>query len=130
MPPEIHTKIDSSVAGTNLSVEDQSDIIKALNNILKERDFYREQDYSSTRLPEEVQKILPRLLRDRNHLSTGDIQEHNHLLIEAAYPREIAKRQKKEEKSGYAVSSLYEEPWRSFVEALRSEGLIKMGQRR
>ena len=88
LPPEIQSLIESSSAGTSLSEQDKSYIVVALNSILKRWSFYREEDFSTTDLPEEAQELLA--LHPGN-LSGSDLQKLNRLLIEAAYPDEIAK---------------------------------------
>ncbi len=75
---------------SRMQEEDKSNIITELNVILNQRDFYREQDFSNLTLPEEVQQLLN---RTREELSTNEVQKLNRLLIETAYPHEIAKSQ-------------------------------------
>jgi len=89
LPQDIQSLIESSATATNLSREDKSSIMNALNDVLEQRDFYQEQDYSRKPLPKEAKELLA---RNREELSGRDLRKLNRLLIEAAYPRNIAKR--------------------------------------
>ena len=90
LPQDIRSTVEESVASSSSQEEQKSNIIKALNErILDSRDFYQERYFSSITIPEEAQ----RLLSNRANLSSSDVQRLNRLLIESAYPHEIAKSQ-------------------------------------
>jgi len=88
LPQDIQSLIESSATAASLSREDKSTITNALNDVLEQRDFYQEQDYSRKALPKEAKELLA---RNREKLSGRDLRKLNRLLIEAAYPRNIAK---------------------------------------
>jgi len=88
LPKEIQSLIESSATATSLSRENKSTITNALNDVLEQRDFYQEQDYSRKALPEKAKELLA---RDRDELPGRDLRKLNRLLIEVAYPRKIAK---------------------------------------
>lgn len=66
----------------------QTEIVEALNGIVKKRDFYRPADFQNVALPEAAQKLLNKSKED---ISYSDSQKLNRLLLEAAYPQTIAK---------------------------------------
>jgi Pyruvate/2-oxoacid:ferredoxin oxidoreductase delta subunit/predicted house-cleaning NTP pyrophosphatase (Maf/HAM1 superfamily) len=88
LPSEIQTLIRNQATDIALSGEDKTSITIALNSLFAMGDFFRDRDYSKTDLPEEVKKLLA---RDRNDLTIEEIQRLNRLLIQTAYPNEIAK---------------------------------------
>lgn len=103
LPPETQALVENLASVTSIQEEDKSNIISALNVILNQRDFVsnviRDQkdyfpsiDFFET-LPSKVKKILDKhqsLTRQGKELSTNEVQRLNRLLIEAAYPNEIA----------------------------------------
>ncbi len=68
--------------------EDKLLIINALNDILSQRDFYRRVDFSDLKIHQDAQDLLN---KERNKLLKTEIQRLNRLLLETAYPYEIAK---------------------------------------
>jgi hypothetical protein len=91
LPLEIQSLIENASLDTFPSEEDESKILNALTDLLERRDFYQEQDYVNTNLPEEAKELL---LCNRNALSTSEKQRIsrrlNRILIHAAYPEEIS----------------------------------------
>ena len=88
LPDSIKSLVKLPVESILINAKEKHDFVDALNEILNRRDFYKEQDYSTEDLSETVRTLLA---RDRNDLSTQEIQKLNRLLIEAAYPDEIIK---------------------------------------
>ena len=68
----------------------ERDAASALNEALKQWDFYQEKDFEGVALPDEAKELLD---RDRANLSDREIEKLNRLLLEAAYPEEIEKGQ-------------------------------------
>ena len=69
--------------------EDKSNIINELNQVLNRRNFYQEEDFYHLTLTEEILELLSR--RDRDELSKNNVQKLNRLLLETAYPYNLAK---------------------------------------
>jgi hypothetical protein len=88
LPSEIKSLIENSPDYTTHSEEDKSKFVSALNEILNQKDFYRQQDYITPDLPTSVRELLE---CDQNDLSDKEVQKLNRLLIQAAYPHEIGK---------------------------------------
>ena len=88
LPPETQTLIEELAAGNDLSDEDKYKIITIFNDILCQKDFYQEQAFSGTPLPDKLQELLN---DPNNRKSTKNIHKFNRLLFEAAFPNEIAK---------------------------------------
>ena len=63
--------------------------LAALNDLLARRDFYEPQLFRGVALPEEAKALLR---RPRDALSFHQVQRLNRLVLEAAYPAEIATR--------------------------------------
>ena len=87
-PPPIQTLVEQSPSDISIQDENKSHNINILNEILNRVDFYQEQDFSGLLLSDEVQGLLS---RERERLSLSDVQRLNRLLIETAYPHDIAK---------------------------------------
>jgi len=68
---------------------DQSVVIAAINAILRNRDFYSQEDFQGVQLPTDALALL-RL--DRSRLDQPQVQALNRLLLEAAFEREVARR--------------------------------------
>ena len=88
LPPEPRQAIEDAVQGDRLEDARKHGIVKALNDILKLRDFYREEDFSGTSLPDEAKEVLK---LDPKGLSDRQAQRLNRLLLEACCPKYIAK---------------------------------------
>jgi hypothetical protein len=85
---EIRSLLEKHVKEESLPNKEKREIIIALNKVLDEKGFYQEQDYSDRILPNKIRRLLAHRQSD---FSTRDIQRLNRLLLEAAYPKEIAK---------------------------------------
>ena len=82
---DIQAVVEESI---NLQEEQKSNIINALNsNVLENSNFYQERNFSGITIPQEAQRLLNNLV----NLSPSEVQRLNRLLIESAYPHEIAK---------------------------------------
>lgn len=74
---------------------ERSLISKALNEILKRRDFYRAEDFNLSAIRAEVKKnskienVEAALIRGLPQLSQSEIEKFNRRLLEAAYPQII-----------------------------------------
>jgi hypothetical protein len=89
--PSIQKAVKRFASEDSIQDEHKSNIINNLNSILHQRDFYQELDFSRTTLSDEVRSLLSQ----QEGLSDGNVQRLNRLLIESAYPHDIAKIQKK-----------------------------------
>jgi LPS export ABC transporter protein LptC len=90
LPGEIRTAIQSAAQGNPLGQKRKAQIANALNDLLKKPDLYREKDFHGLALSPEAQDLLK---LDRKALAEGQLARLNRLLLEAAFPREIAKSQ-------------------------------------
>jgi len=63
-------------------------LVEALNELLGRRDFYQEIYFSGVALAGEAEELFE---RGRNGLSAEEVWRFNRLLLEASYPREIAR---------------------------------------
>ena len=90
---ETQTLIGNWSADSDLSGENKSQIIDALNDVLGREDFYQSLDFSDTNLPRETQDFLQELLQFMEHNSPHivEVQKLNRFLIKAAYPEELTK---------------------------------------
>ncbi|HUT32014.1 MAG TPA: sodium:solute symporter family protein [Planctomycetota bacterium] len=61
-------------------------VLKALNGILSQRDFYSKRDFAAVTLPAEAEDLLK---LGPEKLSEPSVEQLNRLLLEAAYPRVI-----------------------------------------
>lgn len=87
--------------------EDLSTIIDALNNVLKRRDFYREEDFSTVELSQEVKELLK---RNRDDLTIREVRKLNRLLFDYVFTFEIDASHKGDIRN-----------WRQFCEKLVSD---------
>ena len=97
LPKKIQSLIEVPTAETDLSAEDRSDIIAALNHLLEKRDLYQRRDFAQITLPAAARELLS---QNQKEFSTSKIQKLNRLLIEAAYPHEIARNQEERNPCG------------------------------
>lgn len=92
---KLHADIQQMI--TDLAVSDEMTlketdkiaIIEALNDVLYQRDFYQAENFAALSLTQEIQDLLG---QDLQTLSSSEVQQLNHLLIQAAYADEIGKR--------------------------------------
>ena len=88
LPAEAKSTVERGAQGRKLTDEDHSQIVEALNVVLKDRSFYRQEDFATTTLPEVSERYLkrdPRLLSEKQYLWL------NRLLLDSAYPETIRK---------------------------------------
>jgi len=89
LPENARTAIQECAQGKELDPAQQADLLSALNEVLAQRrDFHHPDDFSRTALPAEAANLLK---LDRQGLSPGKLAKLNRLLLEAAFPQEIAK---------------------------------------
>jgi HD-GYP domain-containing protein (c-di-GMP phosphodiesterase class II) len=93
LPRKTRRLIANLTDDTELSLENKSAIAGALNELLEKPNFYKKQFFAKTDLPAAAQKLLS---RESQPLTIKKVQNLNRLLIEAAYPREISKKQQKQ----------------------------------
>jgi len=90
LPQEIRISIEKYMEG-NSDTEFYKLTLKSVNalneRILSRPDFYQEEPFKEVSIPEEVQKLL----ENQATPPADDIEKLNRLLMEAAYPHEIAK---------------------------------------
>jgi hypothetical protein len=99
---------------------DVSRVINALNDILKRRDFYQDEDFRLV-AAFEAKSLLHNY---RNDLPDVEIKRLNRQLIEATFPKEIAKKKVPEKKTLEEVESIkaqYE------LELFKIPGVVGMG---
>lgn len=89
LPPEQRRVAERAGGGAKLEKEDRASFVKALNTIVNDRDFYRGRDFAQVEIPENAHALLG---HKSNSLSDKQVQTLNRLLLEAAFPDEIAKR--------------------------------------
>lgn len=88
LPAEAKPTIARGGQGRELTDEDQSQIVEAINVVLRDRSFYRQEDFADTTLPEVSERYLkrtPQLLSEKQYLWL------NRLLLDSAYPETIRK---------------------------------------
>jgi hypothetical protein len=88
LPPDAQAAVTEGAQGGLLPHESKTRIVEALNEILRRRDFYRGNDYGGVALQAEANELLK---RDRQAMSERYVQRLNRLLLEASYPRDIAR---------------------------------------
>ena len=88
LPKQQQEAVDQASRGVELEIDRKYMLVKALNAILRRRDFCQDEDLARLALPDEAKELLA---RDRRTLAAGDVLRLNRLVLEAAYPLEIAK---------------------------------------
>jgi WD40 repeat protein/energy-coupling factor transporter ATP-binding protein EcfA2 len=68
--------------------EGKSDFVQTFNEVLKKRNFYKARDFERIQIKGDAKVLLS---RGQNNLSDLEIEKLNRLILEAAYPQEIAK---------------------------------------
>ncbi|HEY2971779.1 MAG TPA: WD40 repeat domain-containing protein [Pyrinomonadaceae bacterium] len=68
--------------------EGKSDFVQTFNEVLKQRNFYQARDFERIQIKGDAKVLLS---RGQNNLSDLEIEKLNRLILEAAYPQEIAK---------------------------------------
>jgi len=78
-------------AGANGELKDSQKgaILKAVNRTLRDPELFRVEDFLGSALPSEANDLLA---KDREDLSPGEVQTLNRLLLNAAFPAEVAGR--------------------------------------
>ena len=80
--------IEKTTQDTNVSQESKSLITFALNEVLNNIDFYHLDSFQQIELSDDAQSLIN---QSSEPLTNKDIQKLNRLLLEAAYPEQIAK---------------------------------------
>lgn len=88
LPKPIQTVVAVGAQEGKLNKGRRSEIVEALNKVLKQKDFYQEESFPDAVVPEKAKQLLR---RDRDRLSAADVQKLNRFLLEAAYPQEVVK---------------------------------------
>ena len=76
-----------AAGGVELTTPRQRQVVKALNDVLKDPQFYQKQYFEGVPIEGEAQELLS---CDRDALSTADIVRLNRSLLKAAYPKGIS----------------------------------------
>ncbi|HWS88699.1 MAG TPA: hypothetical protein VN282_17125 [Pyrinomonadaceae bacterium] len=87
LSPGIRQAIAEAAQKNDLVQLPRSSLIKAFNDILTQRDFYQSESFKRELVKGEVQSLLS---RGRESLSDSEVERLNRLLLEAAYPQQIA----------------------------------------
>ena len=90
LPAAARTMIEDAAGKPRLDEKLKAEIVEALNAILKQPDLYQEQSFPVLALPDEARGLLQ---RDRQVLSPQEIQRLNRLLLETAFPKQLASTQ-------------------------------------
>lgn len=87
LTPEMRQLVINLERVGDLSRSDKFNLVAALNDILKDRNFYRKEDF------EAISANEPKTFLGHNldKLTDAEVQRLNRLLMEAAYPNEIKK---------------------------------------
>jgi hypothetical protein len=88
LPPEGRAVLEHRAQGKVLNDTHKRGLIGALNQVLARRELYRPQDFRGVDLCDEA-KALARLAREA--MADKKLRRLNRLLLEAAFPREIAR---------------------------------------
>jgi multidrug efflux pump len=87
-------------AGEELTDEQKTTVIDALNETLGERDLHREENFRGVELPN---KAVDFLKRDRADLSDAEVHKLNRLLLDACFPTAIVASQALDLPEGYTI---------------------------
>ncbi len=68
--------------------ESKSEFVQTFNDVLKTRNLYQPKDFTRVRIKGDAKVLLS---KGQNNLSGSEIERLNRLILEAAYPQEIAK---------------------------------------
>jgi len=90
LSPDAQKAIQKAAQVGDLPRESKVKIVQSLNGILPRRDLYDEDAFSTIVLPDDAKLLLR---RGADVLSEEEVRILNRLLLEAAYPQEIAKNQ-------------------------------------
>ncbi len=87
LPQEKRDAILKVAQGRN-SDDGKSEFVQTFNEVLKQRNFYQARDFERVQIKGDAKKLLS---KGQNNLSNLEIEKLNRLILEAAYPQEIAK---------------------------------------
>jgi len=85
LPAQVSNALLAAGPAGMIGESDKTNLVAALNEILKRPDFYQEEDFKEITLPERVKKLLT----VRENLTSSNPERLNRLLLERAYPAEI-----------------------------------------
>lgn len=88
LPRQVQQTVSEAAKGKPMPEKQQADVVDALNNILARRDLAQKEGFAAVRIPA---KQTGSLHRDGGELSDQQAQRLNRLLLEASFPRAIAK---------------------------------------
>lgn len=88
LPDSIYEMVIRDPRAENLNPIGKADFVSALNDIVRDRDFYRSRYFRRIALTNEAEMLSNRAAFD---LSQNEVERLNRLLLEASYPKEIAK---------------------------------------
>jgi sec-independent protein translocase protein TatC len=90
LPPETQALIKDGVENDTLDRAQKNRVLASLNEILEDRDFYTDEDFRGVTIEAEARELLQ---TDREAITSDRVRRLNRLLLEAAYPQEIAQSQ-------------------------------------
>ena len=87
LPPSKREVIHDVARGVDVD-ESKSEFVQTFNDVLKTRNLYQPKDFMRVRIKGDAKALLS---KGQNNLTASEIERLNRLLLEAAYPQEIAK---------------------------------------
>ena len=106
--------IERLAGGETAEPEARAQILAVINQVIKRADFYRAEDFKGIDLTEEAKAYVE---RDRKDLSEEEVQRLNRLLLEAAFPSALAKRELLELPEGYRIAYAGQKEFQEDAEA-------------
>jgi len=88
LPPDVRVVLKETASGRVLDDARRTAIVAALNDVLRRRDFYREREFRRVSVPAAIKGLSK---TDRDALPDARVHRLNRLLLEAAFPRELAR---------------------------------------
>ena len=87
LPPGVQALVHDAAEGNLLTHDARTRVVEGVNEVMLRRDFYREADFQDLPLPKEAQELLK---PGHKAMSQKNIQRFNRILLETAYPQELA----------------------------------------
>jgi len=88
LPEQVNDAMQTAAESGQADSQLQAQLSTALNGILENREFYEEETMAGIRLPDQGQKLLQEGIKK---LSPAEVERFNRLVLEAAFPDQIAK---------------------------------------
>jgi hypothetical protein len=87
LPPQVQLIFNRDTQPTELESEDMSSLIRALNNILAQRDFYRAPYFEGLNFSDETKLFIA---LNPASMADAEVRRRNRLLLEDSYPQIVA----------------------------------------